>query len=183
MGGIRDYFGVDAEMAAEVTNLQRSVKIFGPDEEMALNGFHFGTFGWEENKVSNYDVRYARVQNCGQNNIMGRYCFHFHLKKKCPECYLKGNAVVNSRQGAIVVHGTHESNVEENVLWNSISVGIYTEDGNEMNNTFTRNVMICQSPEVCRFSGNEWQGESGVKGQASAILYYIILPIYLYLKI
>ena len=98
-GGIKDYFGVDVEKAAEVINLERNIKIYGPDDEMTLNGFHFGTFGWEENKVSNYDVRYARVQNCGQNDIMGRYCFHFHLKKKCPECYLKGNAVVNSRQG------------------------------------------------------------------------------------
>ena len=162
-GGVQDYFGVEVEKAAEVINLTRNIRIYGPDDEMTLNGFHFGTFGWEENKTSNFDVRYIRVENCGQNNIMGRYCFHFHLKKKCPECNLKGNSVVNSRQGAIVVHGTHESNVEENVMWNPISVGIYTEDGNEMNNTFTRNVVVCKNPETCRFAGNEWQSESGVK--------------------
>ena len=40
---------------------------------------------------------------------------------------------------------------------------MYTEDGNEMNNTFTRNVVICKNPATCRFSGNEWQEESGVK--------------------
>ena len=76
---------------------------------------------------------------------MGRYCFHFHLKKKCPSCTVVGNAVVNSIQGAIVVHGTHQSEVRENTLWDSVSVGLYTEDGNEMNNTFIENVMICSS--------------------------------------
>ena len=74
---------------------------------------------------------------------MGRYCFHFHLKKKCTSCTLVGNAVVNSVQGAIVVHGTHQSEVKKNILWDSVSVGLYTEDGNEMNNTFSENVMIC----------------------------------------
>ena len=74
---------------------------------------------------------------------MGRYCFHFHLKKKCTFCTVIGNAVVNSVQGAIVVHGTHQSEVKENILWDSVSVGLYTEDGNEMNNTFSENVMIC----------------------------------------
>ena len=109
------------------------------------NGFHFGTFHADESNDSIFNVRYTRVQNCGQNNVMGRYCFHFHLKKKCPSCTVVGNAVVNSIQGAIVVHGTHQSEVRENTLWDSVSVGLYTEDGNEMNNTFIENVMICSS--------------------------------------
>ena len=96
---------------------------------------------------------------------MGRYCLHYHLKKQCTNCYLKGNAVVNSIQGAIVIHATHESTVEENVLWDSVTVGVYTEDGQEMNNTIARNVMICSDLAKCKFgnNGNTWQGESGVK--------------------
>ena len=116
-GGFRDLAGgYRLEMAAEVVNLERNIIIRGPDEETFNNqdhaqfrsGFHFGTFNADESNDSIFNVRYTRVQNCGQNNVMGRYCFHFHLKKKCPSCTVVGNAVVNSIQGAIVVHGTHQ---------------------------------------------------------------------------
>lgn len=75
---------------AEVINLTRTIRIYGHDAEMTLNGFHTGTFGWEENKESIFDVRYVRVQNCGQNNIVGRHCFNFSLKKDCRKCRLEG---------------------------------------------------------------------------------------------
>ena len=44
-----------------------------------------------------------------------------------------------------------------------VPVGIYTEDGNEMNNGFLSNVIICKNPTTCGWSGNEWQEESGIK--------------------
>lgn len=55
--------------------------------------------------------------------------------------------------------------VSENVLWDSVTVGVYTEDGNEMNNTISKNVMICHNIHLCKFGNNEnnWQPESGVK--------------------
>ena len=129
---LRDVVGYSLEMAAEVVNLERNILIHGPDEDFTnvdsatfRQGFHFGTFGADASDDSVYDVRFARVQNCGQNNVMGRYCFHFHLKKQCPQCYLKGNAIVDSTQGAIVVHGSHQTNVEQNILWDSVSVKVF----------------------------------------------------------
>ena len=172
-GGMRDLAGgFSLEMAAEVINLQRSIVITGDDEDFLtqgsskyLLGWHGGSFEAEDHNDSVYDIRYIRTDNCGQKNIMGRYCFHFHLKRQCKTCVVKGNAVVNSSQGAIVIHGTHQSLVEENVLWNSVTVGVYTEDGNEMNNTISRNVMICSNLFLCKFGNhqNDWQPESGVK--------------------
>ena len=55
--------------------------------------------------------------------------------------------------------------MSENVLWDSITVGVYTEDGNEMNNTISKNVMICHNIHLCKFGyqENNWQPESGVK--------------------
>ena len=51
-----------------------------------------------------------------------------------------------------------------------MTVGVYTEDGNEMNNTISDNVIICAQWMLCKFEtkdnfaeGNHWQGESGVK--------------------
>ena len=139
-------------MAAEVINLQRSVLITGDDPDFNtpnsgsfLVGFHTGTFHVGTPNDSIYDIRYTRLENCGQKNILGRYCLHFHMKSNCSNCYVKGNAVVNSAQAAITVHGTHDSTVEENVLWDSVTVGVYTEDGQEMNNLIVRNVMICSN--------------------------------------
>ena len=167
-GGMRNLpGGYSLEMAAEVVNLARSIVIRGDDVDFLtqgaphyLLGWHGGTFGAEDHDDSVYDVRYVRADNCGQKDLLGRYCFHFHLKKQCPRCVLKGNAVVNSSQGALVIHGTHKSTVEENILWDSITVGVYTEDGNEMNNTISRNVMICSQHELCKFgkNNNNWQG-------------------------
>jgi len=50
---------------------------------------------------------------------------------------------VNSTQVGITIHGTHRSLVDRNVLWNTASVGIYVEDGNEMNNTISENAIVC----------------------------------------
>eukprot|EP00933_Yihiella_yeosuensis_P025705 TRINITY_DN19943_c0_g1_i1.p1 TRINITY_DN19943_c0_g1~~TRINITY_DN19943_c0_g1_i1.p1 ORF type:complete len:922 (-),score=111.75 TRINITY_DN19943_c0_g1_i1:29-2410(-) len=103
------------------------------------------------------DIRYTRVEFCGQRNLLGRYCFHFHLLGECPDCVFEGNAVVESQQVGITIHGTHRSLVESNVLWNTRGVGIYVEDGNEMHNQISRNVVICESFEVCRVP---WQGHT-----------------------
>ena len=67
----------------------------------------------------------------------GRYCLHLHLMHQCPRCVLLGNAVVNSTQVGITVHGTHGAQVSKNVLWNTMSAGVYVEDGNEMNNSIS----------------------------------------------
>ena len=33
--------------------------------------------------------RYARLEHCGQRDVLGRYCFHYHLKGTCRKCILK----------------------------------------------------------------------------------------------
>jgi len=95
------------------------------------------------------DMRYTRVEYCGQRDVMGRYCLHFHLLKKCPQCVFEGNSVVDSAQVGITIHGTHNSLVSNNVVWNARAVGIYTEDGNEMNNLIKQNVVICTWWQTC----------------------------------
>ena len=54
-----------------------------------------GTFFDDDHDASIYDVRYVRVQNCGQRDVLGRYCFHFHLKRQCSRCYLRGRVLEN----------------------------------------------------------------------------------------
>ena len=97
-------------------------------------------------------AEYARVERCGQRHRTGRYCLHLHLLGACPHCVLRGNAIEDSQQGGITVHGTHESRIEDNVLWDTRANGIYVEDGNEMHNMIRRNVVV-RPPLTAPFTG------------------------------
>ena len=59
---------------------------------------------------------------------------HFHKLADCPTCLFRNNAIEGSQQRGIIVHGTHSTVVEDNVLYNVRGAGIYIEDGNEMHN-------------------------------------------------
>ena len=54
--------------------------------------------------------------------------------------------------------------VDQNVMWNSRTVAVYMEDGNEMNNTISYNVGICARDDHCAARGLHWQdaGEGGI---------------------
>eukprot|EP00521_Asterionellopsis_glacialis_P010052 CAMPEP_0195289328 /NCGR_PEP_ID=MMETSP0707-20130614/5656_1 /TAXON_ID=33640 /ORGANISM="Asterionellopsis glacialis, Strain CCMP134" /LENGTH=272 /DNA_ID=CAMNT_0040349321 /DNA_START=168 /DNA_END=983 /DNA_ORIENTATION=+ len=66
--------------------------------------------------------------------------------KSCPNCEFSNNAIETSQQRGIIVHDTHRSLVENNVLYNVRGSGIYIEDGNEMYNKIKYNVVICPFP-------------------------------------
>ena len=110
------------------------------------------------------DMRYARVEFCGQRPVMGRYCLHFHLLKKCPRCVFQGNAVVDGEHIGITVHGTHDAVVDQNVVWDAKANGLYIEDGNELRNTLNQNVMICSILNKCKVN---WV--SGAASQTAGI--------------
>jgi len=88
-------------------------------------------------------IRNVRVEKCGQRGIDGKYCLHLHRLSSCPKCEFSNNAIENSHQRGIIVHGTHESLVENNVLYGVRGAGIYIEDGNEMANSIKYNVVVC----------------------------------------
>ena len=88
----------------------------------------------------------TRVEKCGQRGVEGKYCLHFHKLHDCPNCLFANNAIENSHQRGIIVHGTHRSLVENNALYNVRGGGIYIENGNEMYNQLKYNVNICKFP-------------------------------------
>ncbi|CAE7214444.1 unnamed protein product [Symbiodinium pilosum] len=114
-------FNRSFELAAEVVNLQRSVVITGPPnwDTADWKGLHTLMTGSE----GFMDARYVRVENCGQPPHQG-----------------------NSADADYVEISTGDgerATVSNNILWNTMSAGVYVEDGNEMNNTFQENVVIC----------------------------------------
>ena len=123
----------DRRVQAEVILMTRSVLITGDDFDGQGHGLHTvshsGGIGV---------VEYARVEKGGQHGVAGKYPLHFHLAGAtgvCPECRFVGNAIENSSQRGIIIHGTHRSTVDMNVLFDLMGSYIYLEDGNEMENT------------------------------------------------
>lgn len=88
-------------------------------------------------------IQHTRVEKCGQRGVEGKYCMHFHLMESCPECVFKGNAIEYGHQRGIIIHGTHLSKLEDNVINDIRGAGVYIEDGNEMYNNLKYNVIIC----------------------------------------
>ena len=141
---------VARRMQAEVVNLSRSVLITGDDYDDSDHGLHtiaaFGAVG---------DMSYARVERGGQRGVLGRYPLHLHHAKDCPDCSFVGMAVHGSSQRGLVVHGTHRSFVDQNILYGVKGAGIYVEDGNEMFNTISNNVNLCPSKGFCQQTGTD----------------------------
>lgn len=156
-----------AILSAEVINLSRNVVITGDDfRHQACDptltdpystvgcscnpsiGRSVCTFGLHTMMAGRGTMvmQYTRVEKCGQRGVKGKYCMHLHYMNQCPNCLLRGNAIEFSQQRGIVVHETHRSTVEENVLSDVRGAGIYIEDGNELYNRFLYNVVICPWP-------------------------------------
>jgi hypothetical protein len=163
-GGFRTIGKKQFELAAEVGNLARSVTItgdrdtFGDDAGMkgwtskmsGLGDFDSSGFPiWTSWRQGTWDQRYVRMEYCGQRNVLGHYCLHFHLMSSCPSCVAIGNAIVDSQQVGITIHATHKSLVDRNVIWDARGNGIYTEAGNEMNNTISNNLVVCETISKC----------------------------------
>jgi len=145
--------GHPAILSAEVVNLSRSIVITGDDfkheqcdpslpeavpgeqtsvlgcrcssfRQTCTNGLHTAAMHGGTASIQN-----ARIEKCGQRGVEGKYCLHFHKLHDCPTCLFKNNVIENSHQRGIIVHSTHSSVVEGNVLYNVRGAGIYIEDG------------------------------------------------------
>ena len=155
---------------AEVVNLSRNIIITGddftnvacendlaeliPGEQTSTQGCRCASFRTQCTMGLHvihmhggiHKIQNTRVESCGQRGVEGKYCLHFHMLGSCPDCLLRNNAIENSQQRGIIVHGTHLSKVTQNVLFDVRGAGLYIEDGNEMWNTLDYNVIICPWP-------------------------------------
>ena len=136
------YGKVPALMAAEVVNLSRSIVITGdefthvacendlpeavPGEQTSLLGCKCSSFRTQCTvglhtaimHGGNARISHTRIERCGQRGIEGKYCLHLHKLHDCPTCKFQGNAIEGSHQRGIIVHSTHASTIEDNVLYN-----------------------------------------------------------------
>ncbi len=134
-----------AETRAVVALRNRNLVIRGMSPGTAEFGGHVMIMGKTNPSVSAAGI--ARISNVqfdemGQKEMLGRYPFHWHmLAEDGANQYLKDCVINNSFNRAITIHGTHNTVVDRNVAIKHIGHGLFLEDGAEINNTITRNVI------------------------------------------
>mmetsp|Transcript_27531 Transcript_27531/g.45154 ORF Transcript_27531/g.45154 Transcript_27531/m.45154 type:complete len:385 (-) Transcript_27531:31-1185(-) len=129
------------DFAVEVALLDRSLVIRGEkegsDSEFANLGGHFIVL---HTPHVHQHLEGALLQNMGQQGRLGRYPLHFHMSESVHGSTLAKNVIWNSFQRCIVIHGTHNVTVSENVAFDTKGHCFMLEDGGEWDNKFLYNL-------------------------------------------
>ena len=141
------------EQRAEVMLLTRNINVCGTDVE----GFGAHTMMLSGQMVLEY-VEFG--PNVGQAFQLGRYAVHYHtpnekmFKNGLTEStdpkmqgasqalsHMMGCSVHHSFNRALTAHGCYNLTIESNVAYNILGHAMFVEDGIEMYNTFSNNVV------------------------------------------
>lgn len=80
--------------------------------------------------------------NMGQRGIHGRYPLYFFLDQNLVNSTVSKNSIHQSKQRCVVLHGSWNLKLTENVAYDTIGHCFFLEDGVEFANTFTRNLVM-----------------------------------------
>jgi len=118
--------GDTIKLQAEVMNMERSIHITGPmhwrqpDESTGGQGIVTKAVGSGE-----VAMKWHRMTNCGRV-LIGQYCHHFHHRHQAGG-EITGAVIERSVSKGITVHGTSNTLLHSNVIWNHRGAGIYYE--------------------------------------------------------
>ena len=126
----------DLDMRAEVALLSRDVTIQG-DEDAAETqyGGHTMVMNGAEMHISG-----AEFTHMGQAGILGKYAAHWHLIGDASGQYIKNSSFHHTFNKGLTIHGTANTEVSDNVVFESIGHGYFFEDGTETGNVLTGNL-------------------------------------------
>jgi len=125
------------DYAVEVALLSRNIVFEGAkDDGNQDHGGHLIVYG----TTAPQHLQGVAIHNFGQQGLIGRYPVHFHMTQDSCGSLVSKNVIRESNQRCIVIHGTHNVNVEENVAFDTHGHCFMTEDGNEKGNIFRKNL-------------------------------------------
>jgi len=113
---------------AEVGLLSRNIKIQG-DAQSENNKFGGHIMVMANSKAYLSNVELYRM---GQENILGRYPFHWHLNGNSAGQFIQNCSVHQTYNRAITVHGTNKVTVAHNVCYDNIGHAYFLENGSEV---------------------------------------------------
>jgi len=128
----------DLDQRAEVGLLSRNLKIQGDsDAHLDKAGGHIMVM-----KGSFAQVSGVELFQMGQEGILGRYPFHWHLTGDLTDQYIKNSSIHVSFNRVLTVHSSQNGLIEDNVAYDHIGNGYFLENGDETNNQFIHNLGI-----------------------------------------
>ena len=122
-------------MRAEVGLLTRNVIYRGDPETSFKNQFgaHIMMHSHGDESLTGR-IEYIEFTDVGQAFQLGRYPIHFHLIGTVSNSYVRGNALHQTYNRAITIHGVHYLRVEDNVAYKTKGHTIFIEDAIETKN-------------------------------------------------
>ncbi len=147
---------------AEIGLLSRNVVIQAPNDDLWQNeglGVHTMTMRGGTSRFEGVEFRRA-----GQAGHIQRYAYHQHMQNVTGNSngdrvyvdtdldnnqYVKKSAINSSMNRGLVLHGTWNVELSDNVIYDVKGHGIFLEDGSERKNTITRNLVLhVRDPEL-----------------------------------
>lgn len=140
---IENLSGSSQIMAAEVAWLSRAI-VFEAEGDGGsgtgienLHGGHLKILCTPN--VAQY-IEGVEIRDFGQQGILGTYPIHFHMSGDVDGSIVRKNVIRNSKQRCVVIHGSHNVTIEENVAFDTYGHCYMLEDGGERGNTFLNNL-------------------------------------------
>ena len=148
-----------ADTRAEVALLSRNIRIQGDEqsEDMRFGG-HIMIMPFSEGLISGVEMF-----RMGQEGILGRYPFHWHVAGFVTGQYIRNSSIRRSYNRCITVHGTHNALVQDNVCMDHVGHGFFLEDGGETGNVFDHNLgFLTRKPaaDVALISSDTEEGQA-----------------------
>ncbi len=133
-----EYREWEVDMRTEVGLLSRNLTIEG-DQSSEVSGFggHFMIM-----PSSTVRMNHTELYRMGQQYHIARYPFHWHLCGDASEQYIRNCSIHKGYNRAIVIHGTDNTLVESNVLYDIWGSALFLEDGVETGNQLLDNLIL-----------------------------------------
>jgi cell migration-inducing and hyaluronan-binding protein len=129
-------YGVDER--GEVGLLTRNIKVqASEDAAESYFGGHIMAMAGSKAYVDGVELN-----RMGQHLVLARYPMHFHVLGEGAGMYVRNNAIHDTYNRCVTVHGTNNLTIENNVTYNTVGHCFFMEDGIESGNEFTRNLAI-----------------------------------------
>lgn len=124
---------------AYVANLDRNIEVYSLGDQHHIDkiGGHIMIMPNSVGKAKNIKLR-----NLGQQGVMGRYPWHWHINGDAQGEFFKNSTIVDSYQRCVTIHDTHYTEVSDNVCFNHFGHGYFFESGAERQNVIKGNLAI-----------------------------------------
>ena len=123
------------DYAVEVALLSRNILLEGGADP--LDGGHFWILSTPQVVQS---IEGIEIKHFGQQGTLGRYPIHYHLSSNAIGSKIVKNSIRESHQRCIVIHGTDNVLIQENIAYDTLGHCFMLEDGIETGNMFIRNL-------------------------------------------